>query len=246
MNQNGFQDKILDAAHRDDDTSLVEAVYDYFRTVQQKDYILYKHLKGLFIAARDQNSVNWKNLHKDEKTAVTNVLSWTGYSPNTIAVIIRTYERATDQLKLARRDGRVSRYFAETISQLYKGKLRDLQPRVIELALKYGLTREKLITLVEELQRTLDPSEQEDVIAKLTPSRPVPISKTQITDNTQQVELPMSNEKLVLASETSLDKIKKFSDNELWEVKLKLEQAIEENVLVKSLEQIKQVLRTRL
>ena len=147
-NTKDYQDAIVEATRVDDDIKLVEAILEYFSAVENVTFLPLKRIKSFFVAARSTDSEAWKDLSDKEALAVENILAWTGHSPNTIAVVLRTYERSTPELRQAQQDGRLSRYPAESISRLYKGTLKDLQPRLIEMYLRYGITNEDLRKLV--------------------------------------------------------------------------------------------------
>lgn len=247
MNGHVFKKEIMDAARKGDDIRLVETIYSYFLSIEKVDFLPWKKLKSFFVAARSKDSSAWKELNKEEADAVDNILDWTEDSANTIAVILRTYERATDELRQAQREGGISRYTAESISRLYKGTLRNLQPRLLEMCLKYGITNEKLKSLVQELRRTVSQEDQEAILVEYMPKLPV-MSIELLPTVTQSTETSNDRQTIVLYRKVEVSDLQKLSDTELWELKQDTEDAIQQAIplLKQGLEQIKQELKKRL
>ncbi len=216
MSETTFRHKIKEAIKDDNDILLAEAIRDYFKGGE--DFILWKDLKSFFIAARSEDSDTWKNLSQKHAEATRNVLNWTKHSPNTISVILRTYERATPELKRARETGRISRYPAESISRLHKGTLKDLQPRVIDVFLKYGMTNEMLRSLVQDLQRTLTTEEQEKVLEDYIEKTTVVFSGTYIAGQKTLSSEDQNSVHIYVPAEMNLSDIEKLSEDELREL----------------------------
>ena len=245
-----FKKEIEGAARKSDDVRLSEAVHAYLLSIENVDFLPWKKLKSFFVAARSKDSYAWLELSGKEASAIENVLVWTGYSPNTIAVILRIYERSTPELKKAQQEGRISRYTADSISRLYKGKLKELQPQLLEMCLRYELSNTTLKKLVQELQRTINEDERNAILKKYTPSHP-----PQLDTSTKSLitETPTTKpNKLVVDDGAPLylfvSDISKLSDNELWRLKEITEAVIQQptSVLKKSLEHIKKELKKRL
>ena len=222
MNEIAFQSKIRKAVQEDNDIHLAEAIYEYFLSLKKEGFISLKELKSFFIAARS-TSIARKSKDKKSVEAVENILNWTGYTPDTIANILRTYERATPELKQARGDGRISREAAKTISRLHKGNLKDLQPRVLEMYLKYAITNIDLRELVKKLDRTLSKDDQEKVFAEYIPTVPsassdTPSSKVENSFNSKKAEY------IYLFRKITLSELKKLSEDELRQLEKETEE----------------------
>jgi hypothetical protein len=253
MSANMFENQIRDAARSENDVRLAEAIYAYFLSIKDVEYLPWKTLKSFFVAARAKDSETWNNLSEEEIDAIEDVLLWTGYSANTIAVILRTYERSSSELKDAQREGRITRYPAASISRLYKGPLKDLQPRLLEMYLKYRMTNEELKSLVQELEKTLTRKEQEEVLKKYTPEPPITEDDSlfnilRSNDESQYDESSQDDKKILLLSERKLEDLERLSDDELWELKGITEKALEQptQVLQASLDHIKDEIKKRL
>ena len=224
-----FQNEIQEAAQKDDDIQLAKSIYDYLLSIWGRDTISWKKLKYILIAAKT-------SLNEKEAEAVDNVFAWTELNPNTIAVILRTYEHATPELKQAQQDGRIGRYLAETISRL-KGSLKELQPRVVEIYLRYGLTNNELKVLIQDLRRTINQHGQKEILAKYAPI--VPATSLDIQPGKQAV---------YLFTEMRLSDLDSLSDDELWKLKGVTEESLQKAIpaLTNSLEHIKQEVKKRL
>ena len=247
INTNIFEIDIRNAARKDDDIRLAETIYAYFLAIAKIDFIPWKKIKSFFVAAREKESDIWKELGSEEAKAVDNVLVWTGHSANTIAVILRTYERSAEKIKNAQREGRISRYTAENISRLYRGTLQELQPRLLEMYFKYEMTHEDLKKLVQELERTVSQAEQDSVLEKYMPAQPQiqmgPLfTEAQVDDDVSDVE------SIFIFSEMKLSELAQLPDDELWKLKGTTEKAIQQAVplLEKSLKLIQKELINRL
>lgn len=229
MDTNLIKKEIASHAQKDEDIQLAEKIYSYFLFIEKKDYLPWKKLKSFFVAARSKDSATWGELTDEEARATNSILEWTGYSANTIAVILRIYERATPELKDKLQTGRISRYPAETISRLYKGALKNLQPKVLEMYLKYKITNEKLRDLVEELQRTIDNKEQEQIMENYKP-REVNIVVEKLTEDPQPNVPSKEDEFIYLLKEVQLSDLQSFSIEELLDLQKSIEAAIQRAV----------------
>ena len=247
-NTNVFEKEIKGATRKDDDVRLSEAIHAYLLSVESVDFLPWRKLKSFFVAARSKDSYAWLELSRKETTAINNVLVWTGHSANTITVILRIYERSTSELKQAQQEDGVSRYTADSISKLYKGKLKNLQPRLLEMCFRYEMTNIELTKLVQELQRTINEDERNAILKRYTPSPPPPLdtsTESLITETQSKSNKPLNDDSPLYLF---VSDISKLSDDELWRLKGVTEAAIQQPapVLKKSLEYIKRELKKRL
>ncbi len=229
MSEITFQNEIQEAAQKGDDTRLAKSIYEYLLYAGNQGDIPQKRLRTTFIAART-------SLNEKEAVFVDNVLAWTELNPNTIVVILRTYEHATPELKQAQQEGRIGRYQAETISRL-KGSLKELQSRVIEIYLRYRLTNNELKVLIQDLRRTINQHGQKEILAKYAPI--VPDTPLDIQPDKQAV---------YLFTEMRLNDLDSLSDDELWKLKGVTEESLQKAIpsLKNSLDHIKQEVKKRL
>ena len=247
MSAMDFGNRIREYSQREDDIRLAETIHEYFRQVERQNHLPWKRLKSFFVAARSRESDTWRSLNNEQTEAIDNVLEWTDCSPNTIAVILRTYERSTSELRKAQREGRISRYAAESLSRLDKGSLKSLQPRVLEMYLKYGITNEELKKLVQRLGRTLTTEEQESILRSYIPE--VPTREAPLLDTRESKSPETTNDSTIhVFREIYMKDLRKMSDEELWKLKGTTELAMSQAIplLTTSLEHIKQELRHRL
>jgi len=221
--------EIMSHAQKNEDIQLAEKIYSYFLFIEKKDYLPWKQLKSFFVAARSKESVTWNELTDDESRATNNILEWTGHSANTIAVILRIYERATPELKEKLQTGRISRYPAETISRLYKGTLKNLQPKVLKMYINYKITNEKLGDLVQELQRTMDNKEQERIMENYKPDE-ANIVVEKLTEQPQSNISSKEDEFIYLLKEVQLSDLQSLSMEELLDLQKSIETAIQKAV----------------
>ncbi len=246
-NATNFQNEIVEAARLDDDVRLAEAIQGYFSVAENVSYLPLRRIKSFFVAARSEDSEAWKELSEATMTATRNVLTWTGHSANTIAVVLRTYERATEELKQAQREGRISRYPAESISRLHGKPYKDLQAKLVELYIRNQISHEDLRNMVRELQRAIGRTEQDAVIGKYIPEQHNTVAVSRSVD-VESLEDSILEDKIFIPHEISINDLRLYSDDELWKLKNSTEGAIERAIplLERSLEQIKRELKRRL
>jgi hypothetical protein len=190
------------------DIALAEKIHEHYCHVEceHKDDVSWKTIKAVFLAHVRKGQTH---------PVVADILEWTDYTATTILVILRTYARATPQLKTAWQSERIDRFRAEAISRLYKLKLKELQEPVINITIRNGLTIRNVTTLIRSLSRA-DSHEQARLLASYTPARPkrAPVATSADPHKTYRL----------LHEQIPAKPLDQCTDDELWQLRKTIKQ----------------------